>query len=408
MHEGSQKIIKDNYVILVVDDEPDVVRDTSAVLKMEGYKVIEAFGGKSAVDIVRDQHVDILVLDYFMPQYTGRRVINEIREFNKELVILLQTGYAEEKPPAEVFETLSIQGYHDKTEGTEKLLLWLTAGVRTCDQIRQIKNLFEKVSVANQTIQDMKENQDKLIEKERLAALGQLVGSISHNMKTPIMCIATYSRWVKDLINELESLIGAENVSDEELNKVASEMMENIEVVIQNNSYISELMEVVKEQAVQSSVDKVARFTIDQVLKKVKFLMKHELMANKCYLITDNQVDPEIQLEGSLINLVQVLNNLISNAIQAYEGKEGKIELRITKAGDKIEFVVKDKANGIPKEVKERLFNEMVTSKGDKGTGMGVYTSRKVIVDKFKGEMTFESEEGEGTTFYITIPIPSV
>lgn len=111
-------------------------------------------------------------------------------------------------------------------------------------------------------------------------------------------------------------------------------------------------------------------------------------------------------LKGDVNSLVQVINNMISNSIQAYNGKtEQNIDLVVTKENNNLIISIKDYACGLPKEAKEKLFKEMVTTKGKNGTGLGLYMSYSTIRAHFNGNITFESEDGKGTTFIITLPI---
>ena len=96
---------------------------------------------------------------------------------------------------------------------------------------------------------------------------------------------------------------------------------------------------------------------------------------------------------------------MISNSIQAYDGKpEQNIDLIIYKESNNIVISVKDYGPGLPDKVKEKLFSEMITTKGKNGTGLGLYMSYSTIKANFGGDITFESEDGLGTTFNIILP----
>lgn len=109
-------------------------------------------------------------------------------------------------------------------------------------------------------------------------------------------------------------------------------------------------------------------------------------------------------IKGEVNSLVQIVNNLINNAIEAYEGKEGTVDLILTNDKGKLLLSVRDYGCGMKDEVKQKLFKEMITTKAKQGTGLGLYMSYSNIVGKFGGDMWFESVEGSGTTFYILIP----
>jgi diguanylate cyclase (GGDEF)-like protein len=117
-------------VILLVDDSQEYLEATRLVLEHEGHKVLPANCGKEALKILSNTTVDLVLLDYYMPGMTGEEVVAEIRKVDPTIQIILQTGYASEYPPRDLLRKLNIQGYYDKSEGTEKLLLWVDVGLK--------------------------------------------------------------------------------------------------------------------------------------------------------------------------------------------------------------------------------------------------------------------------------------
>src|SRR5258706_11510416 len=119
------------YTVLLVDDNPDYLQATRLLLEREGHDVLTATNGPEAVDVLPRQRVDLLLLDYFMPGMTGEQVLAEVRKIDPFVQVILQTGYASEQPPRELLHRLNIQGYYDKTEGPEQLLLWTAVGLKS-------------------------------------------------------------------------------------------------------------------------------------------------------------------------------------------------------------------------------------------------------------------------------------
>ena len=124
------------YTVLLVDDNPDYLQATRLLLEREGHNVLTATNGPEALSVLPQQKVDLLLLDYFMPGMTGEQVVAEIRKFDPYVQVILQTGYASEQPPRELLHRLNIQGYYDKTEGPEQLLLWTTVGLKAAFTIQ--------------------------------------------------------------------------------------------------------------------------------------------------------------------------------------------------------------------------------------------------------------------------------
>ena len=119
-------------VILVVDDSPDILESTRRLLEHEGHEVHTAINGSTALDFLEKQRVHVIVADYFMPAMTGEELVRKIRETGDHLTqIILATGYSGEKPARVMMQQLDIQGYHDKSEGAQKLLLWVDTAIKT-------------------------------------------------------------------------------------------------------------------------------------------------------------------------------------------------------------------------------------------------------------------------------------
>ena len=265
-------------------------------------------------------------------------------------------------------------------------------------------NKIQEFTVNN--IEKIHENQNMLMESERLASLGQLIGGIAHNLKTPIMSTSGAIEGLSDLIKEYDSSIDDPEVNSKDHHEIAHDMNEWINKMREYIEYMSDIITAVKGQAVTLSESDAVHFTLDELVKRVDILMKHELKNAIVYLNIGIKTDEKTILNGDINSLVQVINNMISNSIQAYNGKpEQKIDLIIDKKDNNIIIAVRDYASGLPKKVQEKLFKEMITTKGKNGTGLGLYMSYSTIRAHFNGDIKFETEEGKGTTFYIILPL---
>ena len=266
--------------------------------------------------------------------------------------------------------------------------------------------LFKDVTQHMEDMKIIKNNQDILIEQERLASLGQMIGGIAHNLKTPIMSIGGAAEGISDLIKEYKLSIKDPEITIEDHEQIANEMNEWIQKIKSHLTYMSDIITAVKGQAVTLSQSNEIYFSIEELIKRIDILMKHELKNAIIYLKVINNVEPSFELKGNINGLVQVINNIISNAIQAYNGKtEENIELIFNKDNKNIIIAIRDYAGGIPEKVQNKLFNSMITTKGKNGTGLGLFMSYSNIKAHFGGDITFETKENAGTTFYITLPI---
>jgi len=264
--------------------------------------------------------------------------------------------------------------------------------------------LFKDISEHKKNIEIIKRNQEVLMEQERMASLGQMIGGIAHNLKTPIMSLAGGIEALKDLANEYRDSIEDRDVNNKDHYEIADEMLEWLEKMKPYCSYMSDIIGAVKGQAVQMNYSSSEKFTLSELIKRIEVLMNHQLKRFHCTLKTSFNIDLNTEIKGEITNLVQVIDNIIINAIESYEGKSGTIDFEITKDENFVKFLLRDYGKGIPQDVKNRLFKEMLTTKGKNGTGLGLYMSYSTIKGRFQGNMEFVSKENVGTTFMITIP----
>jgi len=268
--------------------------------------------------------------------------------------------------------------------------------------------LFKDITQHTIDMQTIRDNQDMLVEKERLASLGQMIGGIAHNLKTPIMSIAGAAEGLSDLIKEYDASVGDPEVTSDDHHEIAKDMQEWIEKTKTHLSYMSDVITAIKGQAVAFSEQTASGFTIKELINYIDILMKHELKNALINLKIQTDIDTSTVVKGNINSLVQVINNIISNAIQAYQEK-GKtnqdINFTIYKDGNNIIFKIKDFAGGLPQKVQNKLFKEMITTKGKNGTGLGLFMSYSNIKAHFSGSMDYETEKGKGTIFYISIPV---
>lgn len=266
--------------------------------------------------------------------------------------------------------------------------------------------LLKDVTQHKLDLQTIKNNQEILIERERLATLGQMIGGIAHNLKTPIMSISGASEGILDLINEYKSSIGDPDVTTEDHLEIAGDMENWIHKIQAHLEYMSDVITAVKGQAVAFSDNTTfTSFTVNDLIRQLNILMKHELSHALIELQETLEISGDTIVKGNINSLIQVVNNIVSNAIQAYNGKAGqKILLDIYNDNNLIIFKIQDFAGGLSEAVKNKLFKEMITTKGKNGTGLGLFMSYSNIKAHFNGNIRFESKKNKGTTFYIEIP----
>jgi PAS domain S-box-containing protein len=242
-----------------------------------------------------------------------------------------------------------------------------------------------------QDLRQIKQLQRELIENERLSATGQAVTGMAH--------------YIKNILNGLQGGVYIVNTS---LKKNKPDLLPKGWVMVQKN--IGKISDLVMNMLIYSkerepscencSPNDIAEEVYGLVQEKatqskVKLIKDFDLSINQCYL------DPS--------GLHRCLLNLVTNAIDAcihdpQEGKDWSVVIRTTKEGDGVRIDVVDNGMGMTKEVQDKLFERFFSTKGGKGTGLGLLVTRKII-DEHGGAISFESEPGKGATFSLRFSV---
>ncbi|MEN8906846.1 MAG: ATP-binding protein [Clostridiales bacterium] len=241
---------------------------------------------------------------------------------------------------------------------------------------------------------------EALVIKERIDSLTQMITSISHNTKTSITSISGQNYIINDLVEEIKLNLDNKKTDKTAIKNNLEEIANSTKDIKIHLKHVNNLISTVKNHFSKKHSNS---FILNNMLEHIKLLLDFELRSSNCKLIIKNSLDNEFKVNSDQNSIIQVINNLISNAIYEYRNKGGTIELIIEKKDQNILFVVKDNAGGINDEIKPKLFNEMVTTKGRNGSGLGLYVSNLIITGEIKGTMWFESIDSS-TAFYIEIP----
>ena len=178
---------KSKYKIIAVDDEMGIIDSLKVYLRE--YSITGVTDPQEAIERVKNEHFDLMLLDYIMTPFHGDHVVEEIRKFNKDLYILLLTGHKDLAPPLETIKKLDIQGYCEKSDKFDQLLLLIESGLKSVEQMNMIKKINEELA-------DSKE----LLEKSYLESIEVL--------RRTVEVKDVYTRGHSDRVSEYSLLIG--------------------------------------------------------------------------------------------------------------------------------------------------------------------------------------------------------
>lgn len=146
MRKNKHTTISSNYRIIAVDDEIGIIDSLSIFLKDSGYDFVGFTNPMEALEKIKSEHFDLMILDFIMTPIHGDKLVEEIRKFNKDLYILLLTGHKDLAPPLDTIKRLDIQGYCEKSDKFDQLLLLIESGIKSISQMNLIKQINEELS----------------------------------------------------------------------------------------------------------------------------------------------------------------------------------------------------------------------------------------------------------------------
>lgn len=202
MRKNTHVNVNSQYKIIAVDDEQGILDSLQVFLTKSGYTFVGLTNPLEAIERIQNEHFDLMLLDFLMTPIHGDQVVEEIRKFNKDLYILLLTGHKDLAPPLETIKKFDIQGYCEKSDKFDQLLLLIESGIKAVSQMQLIKKINE----------ELKSTYDKLE-----AAYLETIEILRNTVEAK----DTYTKGHSDRVSEYSVLIGkALKLPEEDLKKL--------------------------------------------------------------------------------------------------------------------------------------------------------------------------------------------
>jgi PAS domain S-box-containing protein len=263
----------------------------------------------------------------------------------------------------------------------------IIGSVAIFEDITEKRELEKKLDLHMTQLEKLVSQQvEQLKNAERLAAIGQTAGMIGHDIRNPLQAIYGETYLLK---SDVDSLPGSE---------IKNNLKESIKSIAENLSYINKIVLDLQDYA-KTPMPKLEEVPVERIIRDVLLSMDIPDNISVTYSLEDNS----LTLHVDSTYMKRILTNLISNSLQAL-ADGGRIFINVKRKGDKAVLIVEDSGQGIPEDVRDRIFTPLVTTK-PKGQGFGLAVVKK-LAEALNGTVKFKSEIGRGTQFILEFPLP--
>lgn len=399
--------------VLVVDDEPNVLHVVERVLTEE-FAVRTASGGEDGLKLLKsNSNIAVIVSDQRMPGMTGTEFLNRSMDIKPDCIRIILTGYTDVKDLIESINSGRVFQYMNKPFEPEALKIVVRRGLDYYTKNKQLEIAHGDLKKA---YEDLKRAQEHLVRSEKMSMLGQLMGSISHEIRNPITNIGNSVKllgmdWqtikevlltlnrrsaeaipIKDFVKSMSGELNIENT--------VNDFEAAMHIITHSCELVSEIVEDLRGFSRLDNAEFVRtdlHLQIDRALTLLRSKFKHRVEFRKDF----GRIPMVMGLPGPIS---QVMINIINNAAQAIPG-DGMVRIQTSHNDGYAVVAISDNGVGISEEHLNKIFDVGFTTKTDReGTGLGLTISYE-IMQKHNGKIEVESKVRKGSIFRLFFPV---
>lgn len=423
--------------ILVVDDLPANIYAMKTLLKDIDVEVISALSGNEALTLTLDNSFALILLDVNMPGMDGFEVAEILKDDPKTCavpIIFVTAAFKEEFYQLRGYEAGAVD-YIEKPinemflKSKVKIFLDLDQSRRDLEKQNELKNLAlnkeieatKKSNMLAREVQDSNEKliasldrlqlfQSRLIDIEEMAALGNMVAGVAHEINTPIGVSVTASTSLMDSLRLVRELFDEKKLTQSALQTFFDDGKEACDIIYRNLNRSSELIKSFKQLAVDQASEELRSFNVAELISDILMTLRPELRKTHHSITVDCPESLTVKMNPGPLN--QIIINLIMNSIiHGFETiDKGEIHIRVNiKDCDLLCLNFQDNGIGASQEVADQIFRPFFTTKRDNGgSGLGMHILYNLVVHVLSGKVDVKTQLNEGMTFVIEFPVSEV
>ena len=405
--------VNNKVEILIVDDEENVLKVLSRILGDE-YKVFAASSGKDALEILEaNQNISLIVSDQRMPVMSGTEFLNRSISIKPDCIRMILTGYTDVKDLIESINAGRVFQYITKPFEPDDLRISIKRGVDFYFKSKELEKAHAELKNAYQSLKDAQEH---LIRSEKMSMLGQLMGSIAHEIRNPINNISNSTKlltfeWndVKEILTEVQELVSGKRTAEElrksfEQRSDVEELLREFESAVTIINHSCDLVtDIIEDLRGFSRLDdaEFVKTDLHAQIERALALLRSKFKHNVEFVKEFGAIPSIMGLPGPIS---QVMINIINNAAQS-RTNDVQVTIKTFIEGDDVVVDIADNGSGISKDHLDRIFEAGFTTKDEhEGTGLGLAITQE-IMKKHNGKITVDSEVGKGSSFKLYFPI---
>ena len=426
--------------ILVVDDERLNLVVAEAYLKRmsKEYKVILSQSPLDVEKLVVENDIDIVLLDIIMPLMNGTEVIEQLRKNNNfnDVQIIMLTSLTDSETFKVCFD-MGADDYLKKPIDVTELQARLKAAAKTRNNAKILKKMYQRLRDQNSELKELnkvlKEAQFHMIQKEKLASIGELAAGVAHEINNPLGYVGSNIETMNNFAGKIKQVVGAyrkslegleqldlyhkegqvyfTNVREAERKFKFDFVMDELDSILKDSGEgierISKIVQTLKNFARTGTENETAYNNINSIIEDALLIVKNEA---KYTIDIETHLEEVPELECNRGQLGQVILNILVNAIQAIKTQDrserGCISIASGTEKEAVFIKISDDGPGIPEEILGKIFDPFFTTKDvGQGTGLGLSISHDIIVNKHNGMITAGNRTEGGAWFNISIPL---